>query len=162
MKQVKRQLLIGIITSLVFSSLGQAKPDQDIVNDAFPEAQAEIEAFMDTVIGVCISKDLDGIADVHLKSPKFSKFSSRKPVRMTVAQTIEAEIDHFDSISDLESDLNDLKIDVFGDVAVITYLQHVTFTKGNNKSERSKRVTKVVVKTGAGWKIVHEHGSVIE
>ena len=95
----------------------------------------------------------------HLNSPKFSKFGPRKHERQTFEETSESEASFFTSITDFTIDPKDMKVDVFGDVAVVTYYPHVTFKKGGKKMKGNGRQTAVFVKTNDGWLIAHEHGT---
>jgi ketosteroid isomerase-like protein len=54
---------------------------------------------------------------------------------------------------------NDLKIDVFGEVAVVTFLVNSSFKVGTDNLERQARSTLVFVKDQGTWKITHEHFS---
>jgi ketosteroid isomerase-like protein len=51
----------------------------------------------------------------------------------------------------------DVKIDVFGDVAVLTEYFHLSHTVDGEPELVDVRVTLVFLKTVDGWKIVHEH-----
>lgn len=53
----------------------------------------------------------------------------------------------------------DVKIDVFGDLAIATYYPHFSFVKDGQKIEGMGRQTLVFLKTDQGWKIIHEHGA---
>jgi len=55
--------------------------------------------------------------------------------------------------------VQDLKVDVFGNVAIATYYPKVTFVKEGETRNVSGRQTLVFLKTDEGWKIVHEHGT---
>ncbi len=95
----------------------------------------------------------------HLKSPKFSKFGPRKHERQTFEETSESEASFFTSITDFTIEPKDMKVDVFGDVAVVTYYPHVTFKKDGKKMKGNGRQTVVFVRTTEGWWIAHEHGT---
>jgi ketosteroid isomerase-like protein len=55
---------------------------------------------------------------------------------------------------------DDLKIDVFGDIGIVTYYPRVSFVKEGETRLVNGRQTLVFLKTDQGWKIVHEHGTV--
>jgi ketosteroid isomerase-like protein len=76
-----------------------------------------------------------------------------------VASTNQSEAAFFGSISDFNQEVKGLKVDVFGDVGIVTYYPHVSFVQDGEAREASGRQTLVVLKTTQGWKIVHEHGT---
>ena len=73
---------------------------------------------------------------------------------------IAEEIAALSVLQNFAIDFRELKIDVFGDVAVATSFPLYTWTDANDeKVELGVRSTMVWVKTAAGWKIAHEHNS---
>jgi ketosteroid isomerase-like protein len=76
-----------------------------------------------------------------------------------VKSTNETESEHVLSISDASFDLEDIKIDLFEDIAVTTFYNNYLFTKNNVRVQGKGRVTLVFLNTEEGWKIVHEHSS---
>jgi ketosteroid isomerase-like protein len=60
----------------------------------------------------------------------------------------------------VDYEVKELKIDVFGDIGIVTYYPHVTFVKDGEEKEVSGRQTLVFLKTKDGWRIVHEHGTI--
>jgi ketosteroid isomerase-like protein len=73
--------------------------------------------------------------------------------------TNESEAAYIRSVSYLHYEVEDLKIDVFGDVGIVTYYPHVSFVKDGEEMSGIGRQTLVFLKTETGWKIVHEHGT---
>ncbi len=114
---------------------------------------------MRKIFQVPMSGNVDDFPYHHLDSPKFSKFGPRKHERQTIEETNESEASFFTSITDFTIDPKDMKVDVFGDVAVVTYYPHVTFKKDGKKMKGNGRQTVVFVKTQGGWLIAHEHGT---
>ena len=124
-----------------------------------PEAQAELREVIQTIVDDDMKANIEGLQAIHLKSDKFTKFGPREFDRQDVASADESEAAFFSSVEDLTMEVKDLKIDVFGDVAVATYYPHVTFVRDGEKTSTSGRQTLVFLKTPGGWKIVHEHGT---
>ncbi len=56
----------------------------------------------------------------------------------------------------------DLKVDVFGTVAVATFLLDYSFETGSEQVRRQARSTLVFVKDHGAWKITHEHLSPVK
>ncbi len=132
---------------------------RDIVNDPFPEAKEEVLATMRKIHQDAVNGNVGALRFHHLNSPKFSKFGPRKHERQTFEETSESEASFFSSITDFTIDPKEMKVDVFGDVAVVTYYPHVTFKKDGKKMKGNGRQTAVFVKTAEGWLIAHEHGT---
>jgi ketosteroid isomerase-like protein len=134
---------------------------RDILTDPFPEAQAAITARIDLILDACRVKDFDRLAAYHLAGPKFSKFDDLEPLDRQDADTaLRSEVEAFQAIEDLESRADDLKIDVFGPVAVATCAFRATFRVGGEPQSVATRTTVVFVDAGNGnWLICHEHHS---
>lgn len=144
---------------LFLSCTGSRDPKPDLINDPFPEAQAELREVIQTIVDDDMKANIEGLQAIHLKSDKFTKFGPREFDRQEVASANESEAAFFSSVEDLTMEVKDLKIDVFGDVAVATYYPHVTFVRDGEKTRTSGRQTLVFLRTPGGWKIVHEHGT---
>jgi mRNA interferase MazF len=134
----------------------------ELVDDEFPEAQAELREVVSAVADDAMTADIKGLQGLHLNSPKFSKFGPRSFERQDVAGANASEAAYFGSISDLTYEVEDLKIDVFGDIGIATYYPRTTFVRDGQQHEVRGRQTLVLLRTNAGWKIVHEHGTVRE
>lgn len=151
-------LLIPLLLPLFSCTSGV--PRRDVIGDSFPEAQAELRKVVDVLAGDAMAANIEGLQGLHLNSPKFTKFGPRSFDRQDLAGTNESEAAFFGSVSDLTYRAEDLKIDVFGDMGIVTYYPHVTFVKDGEEHEVEGRQTLVFLKTRAGWKIVHEHGMI--
>ena len=106
-----------------------------------------------------VAGDLDALRSTHFDSPKFSKFGPRIAERQDVKSTNESETEHVLSMSDASFNLEDIKVDIFGDIAITTFYNDYSFIKNNKKVKGRGRVTLVFINTKDGWKIVHEHSS---
>ena len=130
----------------------------DIVNDEFPETQAELKLIVDSLFRSIQDKDAERLKSFHLYGPKFTAFASGM-LRQTSKENEEKERETINSISSFDYDLNDLKINVFGDVAIVTYHGDFEFTFDEGSKQMHTQTTLVFVKTDAGWKLTHEHSS---
>ena len=106
-----------------------------------------------------MTANIEGLQAAHLDSDKFTKFGPRSFERQDVASTNASEAAFFGTISDFDQEIQDLKIDVFGDVGIATYYPHVSFVQDGVEKTGSGRQTLVFLRTADGWKIVHEHGT---
>ena len=153
------QILLYPIVFLLVSCSGKGPVPQDLINDPFPEAQAELHKVVKSIVKDAMTANIEGLQAVHLDSDKFTKFGPRNFARQDVASTNESEAAFFTSISNFKQEIKDLKIDVFGEIGVVTYYPHASFRKDGEEKKVSGRQTLVFLKTTNGWKIVHEHGT---
>ena len=65
----------------------------------------------------------------------------------------------FGSISEASYEVNELKVDVFGDAGIAMYYPEASFVRGGEHMESNGRQTLVLPNTSAGWKLIHEHGT---
>ncbi|MGH9923319.1 MAG: YybH family protein [Nitrososphaerales archaeon] len=114
------------------------------------------------------SKDLQSIQSLHYNDKRFSKFGDTPPyMRMDYNDACMHEELYFASVSDYDFKIEDLRVDIFGDIAIATFLiEHTgmlvddySFT-GRTMSVKS-RATMVFQKKGSEWLIIHEHFSKI-
>jgi ketosteroid isomerase-like protein len=147
------------------SSTPATRPDEaaDIIQDLFPDAQAEIASTRAACTEAALNRDWEALRTYHLESPKFTKFT-REDGRLDFEEMIAGEIAgtsaRLDAIPDLTADFRDQKIDVFGDTAVETALLVVSGTLPSGaEMDIQFFATTVWVRTAEGWKIAHEHSS---
>ena len=134
----------------------------DIISDEFPEAQRAIENRITELLDAVETKEFERLAGYHLDSPKFTKFNDIDPLERqdieTCNRTERAELSALDSF---RAHVDELKIDVFGPVAVATgLLEAAVGFDGQHETART-RTTVVFVDDDGGWKIVHEHLSTL-
>ena len=134
----------------------------DLINNSFPEAQAELQEVIKSLAEDIENDNIKGLKAGHLVSEKFTKFGPRNFERQDVASTNKTESAHFGSTSNFKYEIKDLKIDVFGDVGIVTYYPLVSFVQDGVLKSGSGRQTLIYVNTVEGWKIVHEHGTAKE
>ena len=131
----------------------------DLAHYSFPEAQKEIRKVIQSMEDASTSGDVKTLAAHHLKADKFTRFGNDKFERVGYDECIAIETAVFSTVKDLVWDIQGLKIDVFGDVAVVTVMPEFSFTMNREAATASSRLTLVFLKTFDGWKIVHEHGT---
>lgn len=152
MKRVHRFMACLIIAvSAVAGANEQTQSERD--------AQIEIR---EAVLGIKAdieSANIHELQEIHLISEKFTKFGPRNFERQDVESTNKSEAAFFSSISEASYQIKDLKIDVFGDVGIATYYPEVSFFRGGEQVQATGRQTLVFLRTDAGWKIAHEHGT---
>jgi hypothetical protein len=130
-----------------------------LINDKFPEAQAEICEVIKSIVKDAETENIEGLKAAHLVSEKFTKFGPRSFDRQDVTSTNNSEEAFFGSITNYKQEIKDLKIDVFGDIGIATYYPYVSFVQDGEAKNGSGRQTLVFLNTENGWKIIHEHGT---
>jgi ketosteroid isomerase-like protein len=132
----------------------------NLITDPFIEAQTAIRVRLDEILDACRSKDFDRLAGYHLSGPKFSKFDDEGPQgRQDDKSGMQGEIDAFSALEDFDGGFDDLKIDVFGPVAVVTGVFRCTFTMNGEIGSARSRTSAVFVDNEGDWVIAHEHNS---
>ena len=144
------------------STVTDTSVGHNIVTYEFPDAQEAIRAEMLSLQDIGRRRDWEALRIAHLESPKFSDFGAGME-RSDFDEMLATEITAISGLDDFAIDFRDLRIDVFGDVAVATSFPIYTGSNSNGeKIEIERRATMVYVKTADGWKIAHEHVSVPE
>ncbi len=112
------------------------------------------------------NKDLAALATFHAPRDQFTKFDENPPYgRQNSEEAFVHEQAAFANISDYSYSIDDLRIDLLGDVAVASYYLAYSGMFVNDYSfegspVRAKtRITMVLVRAPNGWKMVHEHFS---
>jgi len=129
----------------------------DRVHGQFPEAQKEIERTIHDLLDAAQAKDFTRLEDMHLYGPKFSRWDARSSTRQDAEATRQAERAGIEPLDSFRASAEDLKVDVFGEVAVATFVMPYEASRGGQTSSSKVKATLVCMKTGGGWKIAHEH-----
>ena len=110
------------------------------------------------------NKDLTTLADFHDSPEHFTKFDENPPyTRQNSEQAFVYQQAAFANISDYNYSIDELRIDLLGDVAVATfYLSYSGMFVNDYSFEGSPvrartRATMVLARTPKGWKVAHEH-----
>ena len=131
----------------------------DLLNDEFPEAKAEVIAFMEELAATIKVNDVDKLISMHAYGPKFTGFSQGKK-RASSIENEKSERAMFENPGELlQFNYDDLKIAVYGDVANVTFHSDFQFKFGDDLAVVNNQVTLLLVKTNGKWKFVHEHHS---
>ena len=136
----------------------QAQPD--VAVDSVPNVEAEIRDAVMSIKNDIESSNIEGLQAIHLESAKYTKFGPRTFDRQDVDDANQSEAAFFSSISNAKYDVNDLKIDVFGNIGIATFYPQVSFIRDGEDVQVTGRQTLVFLSTESGWKLVHEHGTV--
>ena len=123
------------------------------------QEQAQVQQTLYQIFDAAEKKDFNRVDGYHLYGPKFTKFAPEQPGRQDAAASRQGEHDGLSAINGLSMHANELKIDLFGDVAIATFIVDSHFKSGADTVERKARSTLVFVKDHGAWKIAHEHFS---
>ncbi len=131
----------------------------DLVNDEFPEAKLEIEKVMNGIAQSIAEKDIEKLISYHAHGPKFTQF--RDGQKRAGSKENEAfERSFLSSITGIYKwDTQDLKIDVFGDAALVTFHSDFQPIMESDTLKITAQNGLLFVNTEEGWKITHEHFS---
>jgi ketosteroid isomerase-like protein len=132
--------------------------DAVIVADNSQE-QEELKRILYQIFEDAENKNIEALKASHLVTPKFSKFGPRALHRQDAESTNQSEAAFFSSVDKLEVEITDPKVDVFGNVAIVTFYADSVVTYGTDVKSGSRRGTLAFARTKDGWKIVHEHSS---
>ncbi len=128
----------------------------DILNDEFPEEKVAIQKVLDGIFKSIQENDADKLISYHVYGPKFTEFRNDGP-RFDAKDNEEYERGFANGAESFEYNLGDLKIDVFGEVAIVTFEADFRPTFSGTPMQIWANVTLVFVKTKGEWKITHEH-----
>ena len=131
----------------------------DIINDEFPEAKQEVIKTFGEIAQSIKDGDIDKLISFHAYSPKFTEFKNGEPRNGAKENEIH-ERNVFGSVTEVvKFDAKDLKVEVYGDVANLTFHSDFQLKFGEDLVVVNDQITLLFVKTDKGWKMVHEHHS---
>jgi ketosteroid isomerase-like protein len=132
----------------------------DILLDAFAIEQEQVEGTLHDIMDAVQCKDFARLAAHHLYSPKFTKFDDFEPLdRQDATAAQRAEEEGLGGVENFRYRLDDLKIDVFGPVAIATFVFDYGFDADGGAMSVRARSTMVFVRDNRAWRIAHEHFS---
>jgi ketosteroid isomerase-like protein len=157
MSQLRRLLPLIAVLLVGCSLVRTAKPVPEDSTEG-----ARIQRRLDEIFDAAQKKDLARLDSYHAYGPKFTKFAVEDAGREDAATARQGEHDGLASAVGLSMKAEDLKIDVFGDVGIATFVLSYSFKAGAESIAKKERSTLIFVKEHDDWKITHEHFSAIE
>jgi len=153
--------ILWVATALTFFGCNTTNENKiDPINDPFEKEQEDIKKLLVEIFETAKAKDMVALDAYHLNSPKFSKFDDGDvPQLQDYAMAKKTEEEFFTSISQFNYTLPEVKVDVFDDMAITSFILDYSVVLGEETFTGKSRSTLVFVKDGDGWKIVHEHFS---
>jgi ketosteroid isomerase-like protein len=128
------------------------------VTDTPSDSPARVRMRLDQIWAACAARDFEGLESYHLDDPRFTSFKDGAP-RTDGRANAAAERAFFGLIEDPAVDMRDLAINVFGDVAIVTFNGHYTGRIAGGPVAVDQQTTMVFVHHDDDWLIVHEHMS---
>jgi ketosteroid isomerase-like protein len=130
----------------------------DMIHQPYSEDQTAIRRRLDEIWSAAADRDFERLESFHEYGPKFTEFKDGRP-RGDAATCAAGERMVFGTLVGPEVEMRDLVINVFGDVAVVTFNGHFTGTMHETLMTLEQQSTMVLINTGVEWRIVHEHMS---
>jgi len=128
----------------------------------YPAEQAQIRQRLNEVIDAAQKKDFPRLESYHLYGPKFTKFSPEAPARLEAEAARRGERDGLSGAAGLTMRAEDVRIDVFGDVGIATFILDYGFQTATGPIEKQARSTLIFVNDRGQWRIAHEHLSALK
>jgi len=152
-------ILILFLGVLMFSCNTPA-PKSNPITDMYPEEQEQIKNIVNDIFDVAKAKDMNSLDSYHLRGPKFTKFDDGDVSQMQdYAMAKKTEEEFFTATSDFDYTLPEVKVDVFDDVAIASFILDYSVVMGEDTFTGKSRSSLVFVKDQGQWKIAHEHFS---
>ncbi len=134
---------------------------QSIVTEPYPSEQLEVERRLEDIMSAARRQAVDELESYHAIGPKYTKFDDFEPLERQDGETTRRlEREAILGVTEFDPRLVDLKVDVFGPVAVTTFV--MDYVVVDDEAERHSfraRASMVLAKDDSGWLIVHEHFS---
>lgn len=134
---------------------------QSFLLEPFAAEQAQVERRLDQVMSAARRKAIDELESYHAFGTKFSKFDDFEPLERQDAETTKRlEREAILGVAEFAPEIVDLKIDVFGPVALTTFvMDYGVVTQENERLSFRARATMAFAADDGQWLIVHEHFS---
>ena len=162
---MRSQLIITALILILISSVtagcnvnAENHKERDIITDPFAASQAEIQSVLDGVFKAIDEGDADKLISYHIYGPKFTEFRDSER-RFNSEQNEAYERGLVGAVSNFDYNLGERKINVFGEVAVVTFHADFRPTIDGEVVQIWGSTTLVFVKVDGEWKITHEHHS---
>lgn len=152
-------LVLSACVESQYQAVTEEESSIDLINDEFPEQEAEVLALMDELKQTIIAGDVDRLIAFDAYGPKFTEFKSGEP-RNGGEENEAHERGVFGNVTEVvKFEYDDLKVAVYDNVANVTFHSDFHLRFGEDEVLVNDQITLLLVKTEDGWKCVHEHHS---
>jgi len=177
MKAIKLLLISFLVVCVSTTNVvADKKSDKCVINQAYPQAKAEVLATFGAIaesiiLGAGHGKDgpyMDQLISFHAYGPKFTEFNNGALWNSAQNEAYERTLFGVwlepwnDSVNKFEPVPKTLEVAVYcGNVANLTFISNfvLTFVGDAEPTTINNLITLLFVKTKDGWKMVHEHHS---
>lgn len=157
---MKKRLYLLLVLIGILGSCNKPEKSVNAIDDLFEMEQEQIRNLIRDIFETAKAKDMDNLDSYHLKGPKFSKFDDGDiPQRQDYEMAKKSEEDFFTNITEFDYKLPDIKVDVFDDMAIATFILDYGVIMEDETFNGNSRSTLVFVQDEGQWRIVHEHFS---
>ena len=129
------------------------------LNAPHPQEQAAVERRINEIFDAAEKKDMTRLDSYHFYGPKFTKFAPEAMGRLNASAAREGEHVGLAQLDELMMRADGLKVDVFGDTAIATFVMTYSFRLNEEIIRKQAFATLIFVKMDGEWKITHEHFS---
>ena len=106
-----------------------------------------------------IDRDTSKIVSAYaLEDPRFTAFEDHAPFKRLDGEGLRKLFEGIGDAKEMKNSKYDIKVDVYGDVAVATGYEDwaVTFAGGKGKDGAKSRFTIVYIRKDSDWFVIHE------
>jgi ketosteroid isomerase-like protein len=128
------------------------------ISEAQTQDEGRVRRRLEEIWPTAAARDFELLESFHLYGPRFTAFKEGKP-RGDAAWCAAGERAFFSLLEKQTVAMNDLAINVVGDVAIATFNGHFTGEIAGNAVGVDQQCTMVFARVGDDWKIIHEHMS---
>jgi ketosteroid isomerase-like protein len=133
---------------------------RSILVEPYAQEQLEVERRIEDIMSAARRQAVEELESYHAFGRKFTKFDDFEPLERQDADTTRRlEREAILGVEEFDARVVDLKVDVFGPVAVSTFVMDYTVVAEGERHELRARATLVLANEGNEWLIVHEHFS---
>lgn len=133
---------------------------ESIQVEPYTQEQLEVERRLEDIMSAARRQAVDELESYHAFGRKFTKFDDFEPLERQDADTTRRlEREAILGVEEFDPRVADLKVDVFGPVAVTTFVMDYAVVAEGQRQELRARGTLVLAKEAGEWLIVHEHFS---
>jgi hypothetical protein len=96
---------------------------ESILTEPYPGEQLEVERRLEDIMSAARRQAIDELESYHAFGPKFTKFDDFEPLERQDAETTRRlEREAILGVKEFDARVLDLKVDVFGPVAITTFV----------------------------------------
>ncbi len=150
------------VTFLAAAALAHVSPRGQSANGPPKDAQARRAAVGTTLERLFQAAEqgrIDEVEGLHSYGPEFSKFDEFGLGREDAVQARAAERAELAGAKSFRAHVRELKVDLFGELALATFVVDYTAETGQGTAAASLRSTVAFRNERGEWRIVHEHYS---